>query len=303
MARWREVVAGAAGRVRTSAAPAVQAAAVAGAAWWVAATFLHAPQNFFAPFAAIAVLLGGRGGRGSRAVRVVVGGVVGVGLGEVSLAVFGPNAPALFLVAAVAMLVAAALTADSLTMIHAGIGCCLVAIMANPLGGYGRLGSAVIGGAVALLGTQLLFTPSPGRLVGPAVASVLRAAADLLDRPSDPSRTRGVVHATAALDEVRDGLRRIRRTSLRGWWQADLIDDLDRTAAAAHDLGLDVLAATRPGPRDRVRGDPAARLRALAAAPARAGRPGRVIPDADEVAQVAARIGRSGPHAPGTRDR
>jgi hypothetical protein len=279
-----EVAAGAAARVRTSAAPAAEAALAATAAWWLAATFLHAPQNFFAPFAAVVVVLGGRGGRGPRAVRVLAGGVIGVGFGELALVV-GQNPLTLFLAATAAMLLAAAITADALIMIQSGIGAVIVAITVDPVAGFGRIGATLIGGVVALVVTQLVFTPSPGRLAGPPVSRVLGSAARVLDEPSSAGRVRDLVRALAGLDDVHDGLRRMGRFTLRGRMAPDRVAATADTADAAADLALDVLARTRrsqpPGPA--AGSDRADRLRAIADPAWRAGRPGRRVPTASEI--------------------
>lgn len=289
----RETAAGAADRVRTHAAPAVEAALGATAAWWVAATVLQVPQNFFAPIAAIAVVLGGRGGRGPRALRVITGGVVGVGFGELAL-LTGPHPLAVFAATAAAVLAAAAITADALIMIQSGIGAVLVPITASPLSGVGRAGAALIGGLVALVVTQVLCTPSPGRLAGPPVSKVLGAAAGVLDDPRSDARVRDLVRALAGLDDVHDGLRRIGRFTLRGRVRPGPVQAMSASTAAASELALDVLAragrARHPAAGQRTGPAPgrAVALRDLAVPASRAGRPGRRVPAADEIRSLLA---------------
>lgn len=312
----REIVAGAVARVRTSAAPALEAALAGTVAWWLAATFLHTPQNFFAPFTAIVVLLGGRGGRGPRAVRVLVGGLVGVLFGELALLV-GPDPVTLFVATALAMLVAAAIVADPLIMIQSGIGAVLVAITVDPVTGFGRIGAALIGGLVALVATQLVFTPSPGRLAGPPVSTVLTAAAGVLDAPGSAARERDLVRALAGLDDVHGSLRRVGRFTLRGRLRPEQVAAMAEAADATAELALDVLTRAgagragadrvgagrevapeslpgRPGSGGAGPGAPgaggaapdparAARLRELAGPARRAGRPGRRVPTAAQV--------------------
>ncbi|MGH3843085.1 MAG: FUSC family protein [Pseudonocardiaceae bacterium] len=165
---------------RTKLAPVTEAALAAGLAWGVAHMLFPDHEATFAPFSAIMALGSGRGGRGARALLMLVGVLVGVGVGEVMVDTVGSGSWQVGLAAGVAMLLVSPLLVDSLALIQAGVAAGIVVATNSQAAGYTRFLDAVIGAAIALLMTQVLFTPNPVRFLSKAATPVLSAIAEAL---------------------------------------------------------------------------------------------------------------------------
>ncbi|MBW0104587.1 FUSC family protein [Pseudonocardia sp. KRD291] len=261
----RTALDGALARGRTSAAPVLLAAVAAGVAWLLASALLRQPQTFFAPISAIVVLMGSVGARAGRALHIVLGVSVGVVVGEV-VALFGWPDPLEVLVAAgVAMLLMSLLYTDALPLIQSGVGAVLVIVMHQPATATGRLSAALLGAAVALVFTLVLFTPSPCRLLADAVgrvlnacAAALRAGAESLRAPEDGGRDhdgeaeRTAVDALATLDSTRGSARFLGRWSVRGRRETAEQRRMDALAARLVTFAVDVTALSRAASTGRL---------------------------------------------------
>jgi len=249
----------AAHRLRTSLGRIAQAAAAAAIAWYLAGVLLRQPQTVFAPFAAIVVLLGSTGGRGVRGVQVAVGVGVGVLVGEVLVGLVDRGPLSVALGVGVSMLLASLLYTDNLPIIQAGIAAGIVVTADSPASGAGRLLAALLGVAVALLFSQVLFTPSPARMlqrsIDAALASI-RAASDevagaLRAGRQVPGDTRDdLVRAGCALADARARARSMRRFTVRGRRQTARLDADHERAGRVAVLVEELVALRRTAAHD-----------------------------------------------------
>jgi uncharacterized membrane protein YgaE (UPF0421/DUF939 family) len=146
------------------------------------------------------------GRRGSNAVRLLTGVLVGVAVGELAVWLLGGGALSLVAATFVAMLVARAIDDERIVQAQAAVSAVLVTVLGDAGQGWDRLLDAVIGSAVALLFSQLLFAPEPLQLLRRAESAVLADLAAALD----------LIHVSlehgdaAAGGEAVDRLRRLR---------------------------------------------------------------------------------------------
>ncbi|MDE9367158.1 FUSC family protein [Luteipulveratus sp. YIM 133132] len=201
--------------------PLLQQTAAATIAWVLAEHVVDHHQPFFAPIAAVVALNASFGERGTNALRLLEGVLVGIAVGELTIAVLGAGYGSLALALFVAMSVARAVGGTNLTLAQAAAGAILTVAVPNVEGGIDRVVDALIGAAVALVFTQILFSPEPVRLLRRAEAAALTAMADgmrltarsLADNDDDLAS-----EALDALRTVRDRLSelaRVRRASTR----------------------------------------------------------------------------------------
>src|SRR5690606_31535918 len=100
--------------------------------------------------------------------------ILGIGYGRLAVAMF------------VAMTIARALEASRIVIGQAAASAILTVIMLNGAEvGFERVTDALVGGGIALVFTQLLFTPEPVRLVRRAEAAGLAAIARTLNRTAN----------------------------------------------------------------------------------------------------------------------
>jgi uncharacterized membrane protein YgaE (UPF0421/DUF939 family) len=174
---WRRVArAGAGGlrRVAGNAWPLLQGTAAAATTAWVIAMRLgDHPDSFFAPTVAVVALNASRGERGSNAVRLLVGVVVGIVAGELAIGFLGAGYGTLALATFAAMAVAVALGGARVMVAQAAAGAILTVAVADGRAGPQRLVDALIGAGVALVFTQVLFSPEPVALLRRAEATAL----------------------------------------------------------------------------------------------------------------------------------
>ena len=213
------------GRVREAAWPLLQAALAAGIAWTLAQLVLGHPQPIFAPSAAVVALAASVGGRGTQAAEMLVGVAVGVLVGEGLVLVLGAGALEVVLASFAAMLVMAAVRIGPLPLIQAGSSAVLVVALQSPSSGAERMLDALVGGAVALVFSQVLFPPSPTSLLKDTDRRALSSATEGL---------RGSAQALASGDADRagDALKRVRTKELGSL--ADLTAAREKSGKVAH---------------------------------------------------------------------
>lgn len=153
--------------------PVLQSALAATIAWVIASRFAGHEDPFFAPIAAVVALNASVGERGRNAVRLVVGVSIGIVAGETALGILGSGTIALGLATLAGMLAARTLGGARIVMAQAAAGAILTVATGEHIG-LDRLVDALIGAAVALSFTQLLFAPEPLRLLRRAETVVLR---------------------------------------------------------------------------------------------------------------------------------
>jgi hypothetical protein len=138
-------------------------------------------QPFFAPIAAVVALNASLGERGRNAVALLLGVVVGIVAGEVTIAAFGGGYASLAVAVFAAMAVARMLGGIRIVTAQAAAGAILTVAVANGEAGLQRLVDALIGAGVALLFTQVLFSPQPLALLRRAEAAALADMAEALE--------------------------------------------------------------------------------------------------------------------------
>jgi uncharacterized membrane protein YgaE (UPF0421/DUF939 family) len=159
--------------------PLAQQSLAAAVAWVIAVRVAGHADPFFAPVAAVVGLNATLGRRGSNAVRLLAGVLIGVLVGVLA-ALVGGGAWTLVAATFLAMLIARTIDDAPIIRAQAGVSAILVIVLGQPQEGWDRLVDAVIGAAVALVFSQLLFSPEPLRLLRRAEATVLSSLADSL---------------------------------------------------------------------------------------------------------------------------
>jgi hypothetical protein len=232
--------------------PILQGALAASAAWAIAKYVLDHPEPFFAPIAAVVALNTSVGERGLNAVRLLQGVIVGIVVGEVTLALLGYGVAALALAVFIATAVARALGGARITIAQAAVSAILIVSFADAEAGIDRLVDALTGAGVALAFSQLLFSPEPVRLLRRSEAAALAGMADglgLTARALADDDDELAEDAVASLRDLRDRLaelNRLRRASTRVArrslvWRGQLAPAVQEKENAGH---LDLLGGS-----------------------------------------------------------
>jgi uncharacterized membrane protein YgaE (UPF0421/DUF939 family) len=251
-----------------------QCAVMAGAAWWVAQDLLGHRQPIFAAAGAVVCLAAGVGGRARQAVDLLAGVLAGVAVGEVIRRLEGGSGTAQTVLAvALAMTVAAILDARPLAFIQAGTASLFVLILpASQTAGVHLLNTAV-GGVFGLIGSQVLFSPDPLKVVAGPVRAILHSAADAVRTAARAVDRASPELVSAACGLARDGHARLgdlaharlvagqmTGRTVRGHRRAaqirqieDALDDINRAVAAILLLVEDIRGGIgrRPAPAMR----------------------------------------------------
>src|SRR4051812_4713883 len=170
------------GAARRSLWPVVQTACAAAIAWVIATRALGHDVPFFAPVAAIMALSATRGQRARRAVEMMLGVALGVGLADLLVHLLGSGIAQLAGVVTLAMIAALLLGAGQIFLTEAAVSATLIVTLAPNDRSYAptRLVDALVGGAVALLFSQILFPVNPLKVVREAAERVLRELGETL---------------------------------------------------------------------------------------------------------------------------
>ena len=203
-------------RLRAGLWTVAQTSLAVGAAWALANLVDDSP--FFAPISAVISLGAMRGQRTRRAIELVLGVAVGIAVADVIVSVLGSSTPVLMLVVALAMSAALLLGGGALLVSQAGVSAVFVATIERPSGlAPDRFIDALIGGAVALLVSQVLLPRDP-------VAAVRRAAQALCERLTLALRETAAALADGDVERAREALEIARATDAP---LADLADAID----------------------------------------------------------------------------
>jgi uncharacterized membrane protein YgaE (UPF0421/DUF939 family) len=208
-------------RTAADAWPLLQGTAAATAAWLIAKYVLDHEQPFFAPIAALVALNTSLGERGLNAVRLLQGVILGIVIGELTLAVLAGGYASMAVAIFAATALARALGGTRIVIAQAAVGAILTVAVADSEAGVERLTDALVGVGVALVFSQLLFAPEPVALLRRAEAAVLeRLAGGLaltaraLEQDDDGLATQAIEALRELPDDVTE-LRRTRRASAR----------------------------------------------------------------------------------------
>jgi uncharacterized membrane protein YgaE (UPF0421/DUF939 family) len=158
----------------------LQGTLAATSAWVVARYGLGHPNPFFAPIAALVALNTFLGERGLNAMRLLQGVVVGIVVGELTVGVLGGSIAALGLGILVSTAIARALGGARISVAQAAVSTILIVSSADADVGTERLVDALVGAGVALVFSQLLFSPDPVGLLRRAEAAALSGMAGAL---------------------------------------------------------------------------------------------------------------------------
>jgi uncharacterized membrane protein YgaE (UPF0421/DUF939 family) len=192
-------------RVRRAWRAILQTAVAGGVAWSLARWIVGAPEPFFAPAAAVISLGLARGQPTRRAVEVTIGVAIGIGVAEVLRGLIGLGPVQIGAIVALTIVVALFVGAGQVLINQAAISAVLV--MTLPSTGSGvapdRFYDAMIGGAVALLTSQLVFASHPTDVL----AGVVRRT---LDELASALREGSQALAGGTLELAQMGLRRLR---------------------------------------------------------------------------------------------
>ncbi|WP_433015322.1 FUSC family protein [Kribbella sp. CA-294648] len=213
-----------------------QCSLAAAIAWAVARYALGHQQPFFAPVAAMVCLGFSFGQRLRRVAEVMVGVAVGVGVGDLFVALFGTGVVQIVFVVALAMSIAVLLGAGNLMTTQAGVQAAIVTtLLPNPGAGFSRWLDAVVGGVVALAAATIAPAAAIRRPRQQATG-VLNELSEILIETADGLRA----HDAEALT---DALRRARASEA-------LLDDL--RSAAEEGVAVVQLSPFRRRHRGRV---------------------------------------------------
>jgi uncharacterized membrane protein YgaE (UPF0421/DUF939 family) len=158
----------------------VQGTAAATVAWGIALQLKTDHDPFFAPVAAFVALNAPLGERGLNALRLVSGVIVGIVSGELTLLALGSGYRQLALATLAATLVSRGFGGSRIVIAQAAISAILTVALADGEAGLYRLADALVGTGVALVFSQLLFSPEPLALLRRAESAALGDLADAL---------------------------------------------------------------------------------------------------------------------------
>ena len=201
--------------------PLLQGTAAAAVAWLLAKYVFDHPEPVFAPLAALIALNTSLGERGLNALRLLQGVVLGIIVGELVLTVLDGVYGSMAMAILVATALARALGGSRVAVAQAAAGAIITVAGTDAEAGVARLSDALIGAGVALVFSQVLFSPEPIALIRRAEAAVLeRIAAGLklsaraLEQDDDALAQQAIDALRELPDDVTE-LRRSRRASAR----------------------------------------------------------------------------------------
>lgn len=190
-------------RLRREGWPILQRAAAAVIAFVIARWIGDHQGVFFAPIAAIVSLNTDVGDRGFNALKLLLGVFTGIIIGELALLVVGNQVAALGIATLLAIAVATVAGGSRLTIAQAAASAVLTISVVGGGTGWERLADALVGAGVALVFTQVLFTPNPLRLLRRAEADALTALSQGLHWAADAMHDNDDNAGRAALANLR----------------------------------------------------------------------------------------------------
>jgi uncharacterized membrane protein YgaE (UPF0421/DUF939 family) len=238
--------------------PMLQGTAAATAAWAIAKHVVHHREPFFAPISAVVALNASVGERGSNTIRLLVGVVVGIIVGELTIAGLGGGYGSLALATFAAMAVARALGGARIVIAQAAASAILTVAVAHGDVGLQRLVDALIGAGVALVFSQFLSSPEPLGLLRRAEAAALAQMADMVELGAgaldgaDDETPEPVMRGLRDLRERLADVDRMRHDSIEvarhsGVWRSRIARVRREKESAGHlePLGVSCLMLTR----------------------------------------------------------
>src|SRR4051795_9643866 len=198
-------------RLRPRLLPIAHTAAAAVVAWYLGLILLPGPRPAFASIAGVIAVGATYGRRGARAAELIGGVGVGPSVADVLVRAIGVGPLQMGVMVVVAMSTAVVLGGGALLVTEAAVSALLLLATRDPTVatvGPGlspiRFAEALIGGAVALGVTSILFPPDPALIVGRAVQAVFGALGRSLEQIAAALATGDAAGARAALASARD---------------------------------------------------------------------------------------------------
>jgi uncharacterized membrane protein YccC len=190
--------------------PILQTAAAAVAAWYVAVLVLPSNTPTFASIAAVICLGATYGQRPQRALELIGGVLLGILVADLLLLLIERGPLQLGLLVVLAMSAAVLLRGGELFVNEAAISAIILVSLQPAGGGFSadRILEGVIGGAVALAVSSLLFPPHPVALVGGAAHRLFGALGRTLDETAkalaegEPARAERALAEARGLDDL-----------------------------------------------------------------------------------------------------
>ncbi|BBX60933.1 hypothetical protein MSAS_01070 [Mycobacterium saskatchewanense] len=241
----------------------LQTSVAAGLSWYVAHEALGHPQPFFAPIAAAVSLSISNVLRAQRAIQMMIGVTVGIAVGTLVQAVFGPGSLAIGVAALLALCVAVFIGHGYIGqgMMFANqtaVSAILVLALYRSGVGFERLFDALLGGVVAIVFAVLLFPADPLRVLRTARVGVLGVLHGVLTDASEVAAGRraappdwplsAVDRVHAELGELvgaRTTARQAVRIAPRRWGLRDAVDAAEHQAVHVALLAGSVLELAR----------------------------------------------------------
>ncbi|HVU79057.1 MAG TPA: FUSC family protein [Gaiellaceae bacterium] len=193
-------------RVRRGLWPSAQTAAAAAISWWIARAVLSESRPLFAPIVAVIALGFTTGQRGRTAVQTVLGVAIGIAVADVVAHAIGAGGLQIAAVVFVAMLAGLLVGTSSTFVVQAAVSAVIVAAAYRPGVGLSpsRLLEALVGGAVALVFSQVLFPVDPVARAERAAARLVESLAEALERAArgEPAGAGPLPAAMRELDEA-----------------------------------------------------------------------------------------------------
>lgn len=220
---------------------AIVASTLAGAlAWFVAQTVFGHSHPIFAAIVAIVCLAPGIPSHTRQTLGLLVGVGIGIAIGEFALT-FPGDIPLLrgSVSVFVAMVIASSFGLGPVVPIQAAVSTILVFALGPQTAGYVRMIDSIVGIVIALVFSQILFTPNPVKVVEKAAGKILQELArgfsqcDAALTNADVKIAQAAIgtisaarSSVTALDSSIGWARRDTRWSLRGWLMADAVNSV-----------------------------------------------------------------------------
>lgn len=181
-----------------------QGAAAAAVAWVIAKYAINHHEPFFAPMAAFIGLNTSLGERGTNSLRLLVGVLIGLVAGQLTVLVLGRGYGSIALAVFVATAVARAASGARIIIANAATSAILAVAVVGSGIWQNRLVDALIGAGVALVFSQFLFSPEPVAFVRRAMASTLAEMANGLSQTAQALATGDQSLLRRAMDRQRE---------------------------------------------------------------------------------------------------
>lgn len=195
-------------RLRSEGWTVLQRALAALLAFMIARWIGH-PDPFFAPIAAVVSLNTDVGERGLNALKLLLGVMLGIVIGELTLLVVADQVVALGIAVLIAIGLSTAAGGSRLTIAQAAASAVLTVSISDGSAGPERFIDALIGAGVALVFTQALFSPDPLKLLRRAEAAALSEVGAGLCRAATAMGDDDRQGAHLALKDLRDARDRL----------------------------------------------------------------------------------------------